>query len=217
MYRKTGTNRGYYLFVEDDAVGCLIEQQNRQTVQDTDTDQQLPTDLITEAEASMYQVPEQDDLTIDDNAETISSTSTVDYNCEEVEASLSTISDAFHSIVQEYKKLTDMVPHMSMIQATQVIARLPMLPILKQEVKKEKMEAADVVEIKPVPGTSIEQPAAGAEKTMEKPMEEAIVGRTMEEGDDEPKESTVDKYFQNICYLEKERTPKKRFKKPVKR
>ena len=35
---KPGTDRGYYLFVEDDA-GCLIEQQNGQTVQDTDTDQ----------------------------------------------------------------------------------------------------------------------------------------------------------------------------------
>ena len=63
---KPGTDRGYYLFVEDD-MGCLIEQQNRQTVQDTDTDQRLPTDLINEAEASTYQVPEQDDLAIDDD------------------------------------------------------------------------------------------------------------------------------------------------------
>ena len=61
---KSGTNKGYYLFIEDDA-GCLIGQRDGQTVQDTDTDQQLPTDLITEAEASMYQVPEQDDPTID--------------------------------------------------------------------------------------------------------------------------------------------------------
>ena len=48
---KSRTNKGYYLCIEDDA-GCLIEQQDRQTVQDTDTNQQLPTDLITEAEAS---------------------------------------------------------------------------------------------------------------------------------------------------------------------
>ena len=101
---------------------------------------------------------------MDDDAETISSTSTVDYNLEEVETSLSTISDAFHTIAQEYEKLTDTVPHMSKIQAVQVIARLPVLPILKQEVKKEKAKTTDVIEIKPVPGTSTVRPAAGAEK-----------------------------------------------------
>ena len=191
---RPGTNRGYYLFVEDD-VGCLIEQQSRQMIQDTDTDQHLPTDLITEAEASTYQVPEQDDPTIDDNAETISSTSTVDYNHEEVETSLSTISDAFHTIVQEYEKLTDTVPHMSKIQAAQVIARLPVLPILKQEVKKEKVETTNVVEIELVPGTSTEQPAAEAKKTMEEPTGEAIVERTTEERDDKPNKSNVDEYF----------------------
>ena len=74
-------------------------------IQDTDTDRHLPTDLITEAEASTYQVPEQDDPTIDDDAEAISSTSTADYNREEVETSLSMISDAFHTITQEYEKL----------------------------------------------------------------------------------------------------------------
>ena len=94
--------------------------------------------MITEAEASMYQVPEQDDPTIDDDAETISSTSTLDYNREEVGTSLSTFSNAFHTIAQEYEKLTDTVPHMSKIQATQVIARLPVLPILKQEVKRKR-------------------------------------------------------------------------------
>ena len=80
----------------------------------------------------------------------------MEYNCEEVETSLSTISDAFHAIAQKYEKLTDTVPHMSKIQAVQVIARLPVLPILKQEVKKEKVKTADVVEIEPVPGTSTE-------------------------------------------------------------
>ena len=206
---KPGTKRGYYLFVEDDA-GCLIEQQNKRTVQDTDIDQQLPTDLITEAEASTYQVPEQDDLTKDDNAETISSTSTVDYSREEVETSLSMISDAFHTIAQEYEKLTDMVPHMSKIQAVQVIARLPVLPILKQEVKKEKVETADVVAIKPVPGTSTEWLAARAEKTMEKPTEQAIVERTMEEGDDEPDKNTVDEYFQKYMLSRKGKNPKEK-------
>ena len=206
---RPGTDRGYYLFVEDDT-GCLIEQQSGQTIQDTDTDQHLPTDLITEAEANMYQVPEQDGPTMDDDAETISSTSTVDYNREEVKTSLSMISDAFHTITQEYEKLMDTVPHMSKIQAAQVIARLPVLPILKQEVKKEKAETADVIEIKPVPGTSTDRPTARAEKSTEEPTEEAIVEQTMEEGDDEPNESNVDEYFQKYMLSGKGKNPEEK-------
>ena len=89
-----------------------------------------------------------------------------------------------------------MVPHISKIQAAQVIARLPVLLILKQEIKKEKLETADIVEIEPVPGTSTEWLAAEVEKTMEKPMEEVTVERTTEEGDDELNEGTVNEYFQ---------------------
>ena len=97
--------------------------------------------------------------------------------------------------MQEYEKLTDTVPHMSKVQAAQVIARLPVLPILKQEVKNEKLETADVVEIEPEPGTSTERPTVEAEKTMEKPTEEATEERIMEGGDDESNEGTVDEYF----------------------
>ena len=111
----------------------------------------------------------------------------------------------------------DTVPHMSKIQATQVIARLPMLPILKQEVKKEKLETANVVEIEPVPGTSTEWPAAGAEKTTEKPTEEATVERTTEEEMTNPMKVLWMNISKNICYLEEERTRRKRFKKPVRR
>ena len=50
---KPGTSKGYYLFVEDDA-GCTIEQGDRRMIRDTDTDQRLPTDLITEEEVATY-------------------------------------------------------------------------------------------------------------------------------------------------------------------
>ena len=109
---------------------------------------------------------------MDDDAKTISLTSTADYDCKEVETSLTTISEVFHTIAQEYEKLTGTVPHMSKIQAAQVIARLPILPIQKQEMKMEKTEAARTVEAEPMPGTSVEQPAAEAEKPVEEPMEE---------------------------------------------
>ena len=211
---RPGTDRGYYLFVDD--AGCLIEQQSGQMIQDTDTDQHLPTDLITEAEADTYQVPEQDSPTIDDDAETISSTSTVDYNCKEVKTSLTTISEAFHTIVQEYEKLTDTVPHMSKIQAMQVVARLPVLPILKQEVKKEKAEATDVIEIKPVPGTSAGQLAARAKESTEELVGEVIVEWITEEGDDKLNENSVDEYFQKYMLSGKGKNPKEKIQEACK-
>ena len=113
--------------------------------------------MITEAEATTYQVPEQANP-IDDDAETTSSTSMADYDREEVEVSLTTISKAFRMITQEYEKLTTTVPHMSKIQAAQVIAKLPILPIQKQEMKMEKTETAKAIENEPIPGTSIERP-----------------------------------------------------------
>ena len=53
-----------------------------------------------------------------------------DYEQEEVETSLTTIADAFHTISQEYKKLVNVVPHMSKVQVANVIARMPILPFL---------------------------------------------------------------------------------------
>ena len=196
------TGRGYYLFVEDD-VGCMIEQQSGQVIRDTDTEQHLPTDLITKVEATTYQVPKQDNPTIDDDAETISLTSTADYDCEEVETSLTTISEAFHTIVQEYEKLTTTMPHMSKIQAAQVIARLPVLPVQKQEMKMEKTEAAKTVEVEPVRGTSVEQPAAEAEEPVEELTEEAMVEPTPEKKDDEPEGESTNEYFKKYILTRK--------------
>ena len=150
---RPGTSKGYYLFVEDDA-GCMVEQQGEQVIRDTDTKQCLPMDLITEEEAATYQVPGQDNQMLDDDAKTISSTSKADYDREEVETSLTNISEAFHTIAQEYEKLTGTVPHMSKIQEAQVIARLPILLALNQEMKIEKMETAKTTEAEPMPGTS---------------------------------------------------------------
>ena len=67
-----------------------MEQRDGTLIPDTEVEQVLPTDRITEAEAATYQIPEDDDDANDD-AETISSTSTADYDREEVEMSLNNI------------------------------------------------------------------------------------------------------------------------------
>ena len=191
---KPGTSQGYYLFIENDA-GCIIEQPSGQAIQDTDTEQHLPTDLIIEAEATTYWVLEQDNPIDDNNAETISSTSMADYDREEVEVSLTTISKAFRTITQEYEKLITTVPHMSKIQAAQVIAKLPILPLQKQEMKMEKTETAKAIENEPIPGTSTEQPTTEAEEPVEEPMEGAMAELTPGEKDEEAEEESVSEYF----------------------
>ena len=50
------------------------------------------------------------------------------------------MADAFHVIGQEYEKLVGVVPHMSKTQAASVIARMPILPFVKQETKAESKQ-----------------------------------------------------------------------------
>ena len=213
---KPRTSRGYYLFMEDD-VGCMIEQQSGRAIRDTDTEQHLPTNLITEVEATTYQVPERDNPTVDNDAETISSTSTADYGRKEVEVSLTTISKVFHTIVQEYEKLTTTVPHMSKIQAAQVIAKLRILPIQKQEVNMEKTETARTAKAEPVPGTSTEQPATEAEEPVEELTEEVMAELTPGEKDVEPEEESISEYFKRYVLTGKGKSPEDKIRRPVKR
>ena len=79
--------------------------------------------------------------------ETISSTSTADYDQEEVETSLATVVEAFHTIGSEYEQLCAIVLHMTKVQVVSVISRLPVIPFL---VKKEKVKAVT----KPEMGTT---------------------------------------------------------------
>ena len=181
-----------------------------------DTEQRLPTDLITEEEAATYQVPGQDNQTIDNNAETNSLTSTADYDHEEVETSLTNISEVFHTVAQEYKKLTSTIPHMSKIQAAQVIVRLLVLPALKQEMKTEKTEMVKMTVAEPMPGTSRELPAAEAEKPAEEPTEEVMEEPTAEEKEDEPGEENVNEYFKKYVLTRKGKSSEEKIQETCK-
>ena len=164
---KPGTCHGYYLFVEDNA-GCLIEQRDKegniQLVKDTDTDCVLPTDYITEAEAETNQIPEKGQQTIEDNSEAIRSTSMANYDQEEVETSLLTIANSFHTIRQEYEYLVGIVPHMSKVQVVNMVAQMPILPFLKQEMKMEIKQGKTIDKtMEPVPSISHERPETPAD------------------------------------------------------
>ena len=194
----------------------MVEQGDGQLVRDMDTDQRLPADIITEEEAALYQVLEQDNQMPDDDAETISSMSTTNYDWEEVESSLTNITEVFHTIAQEYEKLTGTVPHMSKVQAAQFIARLLILPVLQQELKAKKTEAAKMTEAEPVPGTSQEPPATGAERLTEVPPEGAIVELTAQEKEDEPDEENINEYFKKYMLTSKGKDLEEKIQKAYK-
>ena len=138
---RPGTEKGYYVYIEDEASVYLetIDEKGVSTlVLDTETDRQFPTDHITEQDTDTYFAPpeEQEDK---NDTETISSTSTADYDQEEVEASLATVVEAFHTIGSEYERLCMIVSHMTRVQAASVISRLPVMPFLGK-VEKVKSE-----------------------------------------------------------------------------
>ena len=98
----------------------------------------MPTDCITEQDTDKYFVPpeEQEDK---NNTETISRTSTTNYDQKEVETSLVTVEEAFHTIGSKYERLCTIVLHMTKVQAASVISRLPIMPFLGK-VEKVKLE-----------------------------------------------------------------------------
>ena len=105
---------------------------------------------------------------------------------------------------------------MSKVQVAQVIARLSILPALKQELKAEKTEADKMTEMEPVPGTSPEPPAAEAERPVEVPPEEVIAELTAEEKEDEPDEENVNKNFKKYLLTGKGKDPEKKIQEACK-
>ena len=146
----------------------------------------------------------------DDDAKTISLTLTANYDWEKVKTSLTNIAEVFHTIAQEYKKLTGTVPHMSKVQAAQVIARLPVLLASKQELKAEKSETTKITETEPMPGTSQEPPAAEAEELADVPPKEVMAELTVEEREDEPNEENINEYFKKYVLSGKGKGPKEK-------
>ena len=120
------------MYVEDEG-GVYIETVDENgvltLVLDTETDRQLTTDYITEQDTEKYFV-QQEEQEDEDEMETISSMSTADYDQDEVEASLTTITNVFHKIGNEYEHLCSIVPHMTKTQAANFIGRLPIVPFM---------------------------------------------------------------------------------------
>ena len=67
--------------------------------------------------------------------ETISSTSTQDFNREKVEREFINLASHYQQIRESFKKLVKEVPHMKKWQLTTNLAKMPILPMFKIEEK----------------------------------------------------------------------------------
>ena len=75
----------------------------------------------------------------EDKDETISSTSTQDFDREKVEREFINLASHYQQIVESFKKLVEEVPHMKKQQLANNLAKMPILPMIKIEEKVSSM------------------------------------------------------------------------------
>ena len=79
------------------------------------------------------------DQETEDKDETISSTSTQDFNREKVEREFINLASHYQQIGESFKKLVEEVPHMKKRQLATNLAKMPILPVIKIEEKVSSM------------------------------------------------------------------------------
>ena len=92
----------------------------------------LVPDVISQAMADDYtkeEKPEEEDSDV----ETISSTSTADYDRDEVEDLLDKISSCHTALTTHYNKMNEIIPHMTKTQLAQYLGKVHILNIVKME------------------------------------------------------------------------------------
>ena len=108
----------------------------------------VPTDILTEKIASGY-LPDDEES----DAETISSTSTVDYDWDEAEELVQKISSCHSTLSNHYIRLCNLIPHMSKTQLGLYSGKVPFTPLVKAESGavrwKLPLEAAQIEEFNP--------------------------------------------------------------------
>ena len=115
----------------------------------TTDDRVLVPDVISQTTADKYTREEELEEEHSD-AETISSTSTADYNREGAEDLLDKISSCHTALTTHYNKMNEIVPHMTKTQLAQYLGKVHIMNIVKMEgiVSKTYTSEPDTSEIK---------------------------------------------------------------------
>ena len=107
----------------------------------------VPTDILTEQIATGY-LPDDES-----EGETISSTSTADYDRDEAEDLVDKIASCHNALSTHYNKLCGLIPHMTKTQLGLYLGKIPFTPLIKAEAgamqRDLPMEAAKLEEYNP--------------------------------------------------------------------
>ena len=93
----------------------------------------LVPDVILQGMADDYTKEEGLDTDEESDAETISSTSTADFDRDEAEDLLDKVSSCQTALSQHYNKLNQIVPHMTNAQMAQYLGKIHIMPLMKVE------------------------------------------------------------------------------------
>ena len=118
---------------------CIITKGNEWNVEEEaeQEDDEWSEPLTTvEAEPGMSLIAEQE---TEDKDETISSTSTQNFDREKVEREFINLTSHYQQIRESFKKLVEEVPHMKKWQLATNLAKMPILPMIKIEEKVSSM------------------------------------------------------------------------------
>ena len=139
---------------KESAVKQVVSEQKEKKDQpstsiSTTDDRVLVPDVISQTKADDYMREEELEKEHSD-AETISSTSTADYNREEAEDLLDKISSCHTALATHYNKMNEIVPHMTKMQLAQYLGKVHIMNIVKTEgvVSKTYTSEPDTSEIK---------------------------------------------------------------------
>ena len=116
---------------KESAVKQVVSEQKEKEDQPKNDDQVLVPDVISQAMADDY--TKEEELKEDSDAETISSTSTADYDREEAEDLLDKISSCHMALATHYNKMNEIVPHMTQTQQAQYLGKVHIMNIVKTE------------------------------------------------------------------------------------
>ena len=113
--------------------GQMVGAQKEKDTQLKKDDRVLVPDVISEQMAEEYIKEEGLDDNEPSDAETISSTSTADFDREEAEDLLDKVSSCQTALSQHYNKLNQIVPHMTNAQMAQYLRKIHIMPLMKVE------------------------------------------------------------------------------------
>ena len=111
----------------------MVGAQKEKDTQLKKDDRVLVPDVISEQMAEEYIKEEGLDTNEESDAETISSTSTADFDRDEAEDLLDKVSSCQTALSQHYNKLNQIVPHMTNAQMAQYLGKIHIMPLMKVE------------------------------------------------------------------------------------